>query len=862
MHLIAIPLLLAALWPQPREVHEPVRLPLRLPVQIMAPVELAGPTALLRRDILRLFGPTALADAGATVIRLGLAPSELPHVEEYTVTPGAGEVLLRAHDTQGAFWAVHTVAALLEQGRRTLGGYQVMIPRLRDWPDTPFRAFMIQGAWTSDLSDFRRNLDLLARQHITYVALEFGPQVVLDLDPKIAQGGRFTKAQTREVMNYARSLGLKPIGYLELLGHLERSYQKAPYTQYGGIDIRSEETYKKFVYPILSEMLEVYGPIEYFHCGMDEAFDLFSRLSRDGYDVANLLAHHVMRVDRFLKARGVRMVMWHDMLFSPDLQKQLAGPIGPANGGPPQNTASALAKIPRDVILDYWFYDPLAKYPALDYLRARGFEVWVSPWQTPFALVRYGQARNVSSMGTLWTGPPECFGSPTYSPVTAFYAQAAWNAAIFSNAPSPESVLTAAAQDATSAALWARHDLRFPGTEALLLSPAGPRRVTWPQAGDMEQHYGVPLSTAEPVRLKPLVGNDTPFAGTGATSVLLPGGVRLALDGVNVGRGEDQLILYSAPNSCSGTNHYGVEASVSAGGEVLEVVGYGASDHAIPGGGFVLSANWGPTAKKCGRLEALRVGARIVVRNARDEWLAGYSPTRLLAELSGGRTLSIDGHDSPRNEDQLVLYRPGYHDGHTGTNPFGTEVVVRADKVIARRNALGNTPIPEDGFVLSAHQGRSGKKVAALEDLKVGDTMRIVLEKGGRRFDLAEALAKRRLVYPVGARCSALYLAMRADASTLPGTPLGNWAVRYADGSATYLPIRYGREVLGPPPESLPQHTDDPVWLVDQPPQRFLVREWSNPHPARAIREVSFEPAPALLELGAQVLAATAAVAP
>ena len=71
------------------------------------------------------------------------------------------------------------------------------IPKLHDWPDAPFRALMIQGAWTRNAEDLKRNLELLARQHVTYFALEFGPQVVLDFDPKIAEGGRFTKAQAR-----------------------------------------------------------------------------------------------------------------------------------------------------------------------------------------------------------------------------------------------------------------------------------------------------------------------------------------------------------------------------------------------------------------------------------------------------------------------------------------------------------------------------------------------------------------------------------------------------------------------------------------------------------------------------------------
>jgi len=503
------------LWPQPRQVEPAADMRLRVPIRIAAPAELAAPAALLRREVDSLFGPAAGENHAGTVVRLALAPRSLPKPEEYTVEPTGGGVLLRAHDTQGAFWAVHTLATLLGRARRVAGGYEVTIPRIRDWPDTPFRAFMIEGAWAHDLDDYKRTLELLARQHITYFALEFGPQVILDFDPTIAEGGRFTKAQAREVIAYGRSLGLKPIGYLNLLGHVDRSYQKAPYTQHGGLDIRNEETYDKFVYPILSEMLDVYGPVEYFHCGMDEAWELFTWLSSQGYDVTSLLAQHITRIDSFLKARGVKLVMWHDMLIAPDLEKQLGAPVGPANGGPPQNTAAALNKIPKDVILDYWFYDPLPAYPALDYLRSQGFTVWASPWQTPFSFVRYAQARQAPTLGTLWFDPPGCFASPAFSSVIAFYAQATWNAAAAPPVVRPEPELAEAAQRATNSVLWRRRSLGFPSDTALLLSPTGPTRQS-AAGGDF---FGVPLAVDRPVLLPPLPEASKPLASAeGATT--------------------------------------------------------------------------------------------------------------------------------------------------------------------------------------------------------------------------------------------------------------------------------------------------------------------------------------------------------
>jgi hypothetical protein len=276
----------------------------------------------------------------------------------------------------------------------------------------------------------------------------------------------------------------------------------------------------------------------------------------------------------------------------------------------------------------------------------------------------------------------------------------------------------------------------------------------------------------------------------------------------------------------------------------------------------VLSAHLGPSSAKGNQLQALRPGDRIAVMDARGDWIGGYAPALLLAQLPGGQALRIDGEDCGRGADQLVLYHPGYGNGHTGTNQYGVEIAVRDGKVADVRDQVGDMPIPADGYVLSAHGGGAGSKADALRALKPGDTVRLLLEKGGQRHDLTEALAERRQVYPVGGKCHALYLAMNTEASSSPGTPLGEWVVDYADGTQARIPVRYGLEALPQSADALPQETGGPAWLIDRPPLRCLVREWQNPRPEQPIRQIRFEPAPALLDMRANLVAATAAVAP
>jgi hypothetical protein len=843
------------LWPQPRQVQPAPDSQIRLPIQIIAPPELTAPAALLRRQLEDLFGPGSVQDVGRTALYLGLAPQSLTRPEEYAVQPYPGGVALWSHDTQGAFWAVHTLATLLGQAQPAADGYTAAIPALRDWPDTQFRALMFQGAWVPTLEDYRRTLELMARMHITYFALEFGPQVVLDFDPAVAEGGRFSKADARAVIAYGRSLGLKPIGYLNMLGHLDRAYQKDPYTQHGGIDIRNDETYDKFVYPILQEMLDVYGPLEYFHCGMDEAWELFRWLSEEKYDVTSLIARHIERVDDFLKRRGVKLVIWHDMLIAPTLSDQIGGPAGPANGGPPQNTAAALASIPKDVVLDYWFYDPLPAYPALDYLQAQGFEVWASPWETPFSFVRYANSRRAPTLGTMWSGPPGCFADPRSSTVIAFYAQAAWNASAAGPEVAPEEALRPAAQRATSVELWRRRTLAMPGARALVLTPNGPR----PASPADELSYGIPLASEQPVLIEPLPDAGKPLdLSASPARVRVIGGADLALDGVNAERGRGQLILYAAPRERTGANSYGTEVLVGADGAVLEVAPTRSGDHAVPPGGFVLSAAGG--RGKGGQLRALHTGDRVAVLDAQGRWIGGSEPLALTAELPAGRTVAIGAEDTPREAGQVVLYHSAYGEGRTQTDANGVEVVVRGGKVTAVSDGAGDSSIPEDGYVLSAASTDGGQAAAALAALRPGDAIRLLVAKGGRQQYLDDLLHDRSKRFPVGARCAALYLAVTSDRRCPPGARLGEWAVRYADGTTETIPCRYGRQALSADPDALPITLTDPVWLADQAGRRFLVQEWRNPHPDLTLSELVFAPDQAVLQAGARVLAATAAV--
>lgn len=75
------------------------------------------------------------------------------------------------------------------------------------------------------------------------------------------------------------------------------------------------------------------------------------------------------------------------------------------------------------------------------------------------------------------------------------------------------------------------------------------------------------------------------------------------------------------------------------------------------------------------------------------------------------RQITLWGINRPRKANEVILYTSEYG-SRTRTNPYGMEIVVRDGRVV--KVATNNTPIPEDGYVLSFH-GASRRMAAWFE---------------------------------------------------------------------------------------------------------------------------------------------------
>lgn len=132
--------------------------------------------------------------------------------------------------------------------------------------------------------------------------------------------GRYTKDELRELDTYAASLGIELIPCIQTLGHLEThlkwnvagAYKDGTTTLLVGAD----ETYK-----LIEDMLDTVAECfttKRIHIGMDETNDLGrgNYLAKNGYrPQRDIYMEHLKRVTDMVHARGMKPMMWSDMMM-------------------------------------------------------------------------------------------------------------------------------------------------------------------------------------------------------------------------------------------------------------------------------------------------------------------------------------------------------------------------------------------------------------------------------------------------------------------------------------------------------------------------------------------------------------------
>ncbi len=326
-----------------------------------------------------------------------------PGPEGYVLDVRPDGIALAGSDAAGAWYGVQT---LLQMLRWQDGKLVVPCATVRDWPEFRVRAMMLTLGSRSQMDFLKHTLRrVLPRMKLNMVFIGGASlgKVKWPSHPDVGYESAFLPEDIRELADLARANFIEPVPHVQGFGHTGPLKKTHPELLIPGksrqpaFDIRKDAA-RQFVFDIYADAIAAFRPKGYFHVGFDEAQDL--NLICKGDEAADLVARHITEVSNWLDKRGLRMIMWADML----LDHERFGATSAANSRAPHygsvNTAPALDRIPKSIILANWYYAGAEEHPQLEYLKKKGFLVFPTTWWLDAN--NYNFLRSAKKAGLTW----------------------------------------------------------------------------------------------------------------------------------------------------------------------------------------------------------------------------------------------------------------------------------------------------------------------------------------------------------------------------------------------------------------------------------------------------------------------------
>jgi hypothetical protein len=318
--------------------------------------------------------------------------------EAYAAKVDASGVKIKARSLAGVRWACNTLRQLAIAKRGTFKLEGRILPELTivDKPHLAFRA--VHLCWFPETrgEQIERAIRLAALLKFNYAIVEPWGTYKSEKHPWFAwPNAPLNKKELKRLVAIGRDLGITLIPQVNCYGHasfsrgctkkhstLDLNPEYEPLFEPGGWVwcIMNQET-QRVLREIIAEIHEDFGNPPYFHIGCDEAFNAQTcPLCVKGSHSKQML-NHINGLSDFLKSRGARAMMWHDMLLDKaDPRWRNFVKFGS------KESASIIDSLSRDIIICDWqySYDNMKKkhveWPTISYFADKGLSVVGCPW--------------------------------------------------------------------------------------------------------------------------------------------------------------------------------------------------------------------------------------------------------------------------------------------------------------------------------------------------------------------------------------------------------------------------------------------------------------------------------------------------
>lgn len=358
--------------------------------------------------------------------------------EGYVLNIDADGIDIAAADTNGFLYAVQTLKQL--SWHNGAGQIEVRNAQIRDWPALAFRGVHIFTGGKGPQLHEKLLRDVLAASKFNHVVLE-SEYIKWDAYPKIHHPEfGMDKADVRRILEVCRSLGIEVTPLVQSLGHCQWMFvndenldlAEDPEARYAYC-VTNPKTYD-FIFTVFQEALDLFEP-RAFHIGHDEYTDrgrVPYREESKKFTVEELFMQDTLKLHGWLKERGVKVMMWGDMLLA-------KGEAPDACHAKSRESAQSLREqLPSDIIITDWHYaaEPPERFTSLGVFQDRGHPTIAATWYRPGNIVGFAHAahqqKSLGLLQTTWAGyslDPESFARETHQYIAHVLAgEAAWNA--------------------------------------------------------------------------------------------------------------------------------------------------------------------------------------------------------------------------------------------------------------------------------------------------------------------------------------------------------------------------------------------------------------------------------------------------
>jgi len=203
-----------------------------------------------------------------------------------------------------------------------------------------------------------------------------------------------TKKDLREIVLYAQGKGLEVIPEVKFLTHQEKFLRRShPELMLNEVTYNpNKPKVYDIVFAVIDELVEIFKP-HYFHIGHDEMREVWKKKANNKSKIPTYqdFANDANRIADYLKTKGVRTMMWGDMLLNPD-DLSLSNNMRKTFHGGLKDYYKASDLLSKDIIIIDWHYDVNENaFPSVDYFLSKGFSVMGATYKNRVVMEKFVQ---------------------------------------------------------------------------------------------------------------------------------------------------------------------------------------------------------------------------------------------------------------------------------------------------------------------------------------------------------------------------------------------------------------------------------------------------------------------------------------